>query len=392
METMKKIKKKCIFVRGAKNAAIYDLNNKKVYSINSIGKSIIEDFIIDPNRLDTKGVEYIDKLNVLGLIEETNSINNEIDEKYSCPACNLHYAWLELTEKCNLHCIHCYGQFGTPSINFQENIALTTDDWKQVIHNLLINGCNAMQLVGGEPLCFPGFQEVLLYAYENGMKCIDIFTNGTLVDDKFIKIVKKTNANVRMSLYGHNAPTHEAVTGVKGSFQKIDTAFKLLSVNEIRVRVAVIIMKANQQHIKEIENYILSFNHLQRGYDTIRQVRGKVNSDNYVNDVEVLKPRYRTSANFSVSEEQYVQNLYWNSCWSGKIAISANGDVLPCIFSRDVVIGNVLTDDFSTILNNALPYWKMTLDQVDCCKDCEYRYACRDCRPLSKGVDGKFNS
>ena len=392
MENKKRLKKKCIFVKGAKNAAIYDLNNKKVYSINHIGKAILEDFIIDQNRLDTKGFEYINKLYELGLIEETSTINNEIDESFSFPKISLPYVWLELTEKCNLHCIHCYGQFCTSSKISRDNFALTTQDWKQVILNLKKNGCNTIHLLGGEPLCFQGFHDVLLYAHNIGIKTIDISTNGTLVDDKFVQIVKKTNANVRMSIFGHNDSTHEAITGIKGSFQKMDKALKLLSENKINVTLYVTIMKINQQYIKEIENYASSLNHEYKGYDTVRIVKGKISCDNYVNDVEILKPRYRTSADFSVSEEQYIHNLHWNTCLGGKMAVSANGDVFPCPFIRDTVIGNVLSEDITVIMDKALPYWSMTLDHVDCCKDCEYRYACGDCRPLSKGFDGNIKS
>jgi hypothetical protein len=32
--------------------------------------------------------------------------------------------------------------------------------------------------------------------------------------------------------------------------------------------------------------------------------------------------------------------------------------------------------------------WASTKDQVAVCKDCEYRYVCFDCRPLSEGAAG----
>ena len=31
--------------------------------------------------------------------------------------------------------------------------------------------------------------------------------------------------------------------------------------------------------------------------------------------------------------------------------------------------------------------WHTTKDHVEKCKDCEYRYACNDCRPLAQGSD-----
>jgi len=388
----KTLKEKCKFVKGAKNAAIYDLANKKVYVLNSVGKSFVEDFVIDPTRLNPQGVEYIEKLENLGLIEENDSIRNIENEQPTCPDCHLHYVWLELTQHCNLRCVHCYGQFGSPINESSNTKAMTTEDWKRVIREIKEAGCTAIQLIGGEPLCFSNFKEILTYAHAIGMERIDIFTNGTLINESFLQLVKETRASVRVSLYGHDAHTHESVTGVKGSFQKTVTALKLLKEQDVPTTVAVIIMKANQSYIEEIKTFIESLGHVFSGYDTIRQVAGKVNNDNCITDAEILESRYHTSANFFTSEEQYAHNLHWNNCWSGKLAITDSGDLLPCIFARDTVIGNVSKESLSEGLDKALPYWSMTLDQVDGCKDCEYRYACYNCRPLAMSIGGAVDS
>jgi radical SAM protein with 4Fe4S-binding SPASM domain len=151
-------------------------------------------------------------------------------------------------------------------------------------------------------------------------------------------------------------------------------------------------MKANQAHIDDIKKYILSLGHSWSGFDIIRQVIGYVGNDNSVTDIDVLKNRYTTSPNFSVSDFEYRFNMLWNSCWAGKIAIASNGDVLPCIFARDTIIGNVFSDDIATMNTLSYPYWSLNLDKVEVCKDCEYRYACRDCRPLAKSMGGSVFS
>lgn len=47
---------KCYFIKGYKNAAIYDLNNNKVYSINEYGKYLIDAVITNTNiALSKKG-------------------------------------------------------------------------------------------------------------------------------------------------------------------------------------------------------------------------------------------------------------------------------------------------------------------------------------------------
>jgi len=387
----KSLKETCVFVKGAKNAAIYDLANSNVYALNNIGKQIVESFIARPDKLDSKGVKYIEKLETLGLVEETDTVRN-FRKQIDIPDCRLRFAWLELTTKCNLKCIHCYGQFGSSVNNYTNASVMSIGDWKSVIYNLKLIGCTSIQLIGGEPLCFEGWQEIIVYAKEIGMDDICVFTNGTLVNENFIQLVKKVGADIRISLYGHNADIHDSVTKVAGSFEKTQKALNLLAEHNIPTIVSVIVMKANQAYITEIENYISSLGHKFKGYDTIRKVAECVSGENCVTDVDILKKRYITSPDFSITEQQYIRNLRWNPCWSGKIAITSSGDVFPCIFARNSLIGNIQDENIDAILDAASPFWSMTLDQVDGCKDCEFRYACHDCRPLAQAIAGDFAS
>ena len=70
---------KCYFIKGYKNAAIYDLNNNKVYSINEYGKYLIDAVITNTNiALSKKDLEYLDNINYNNnLLIERNSIGIE---------------------------------------------------------------------------------------------------------------------------------------------------------------------------------------------------------------------------------------------------------------------------------------------------------------------------
>lgn len=70
---------KCYFIKGYKNAAIYDLNNNKVYSINEYGKYLIDAVITNTNiALSKKDLEYLDKLKDLKLLTENINYNNNL--------------------------------------------------------------------------------------------------------------------------------------------------------------------------------------------------------------------------------------------------------------------------------------------------------------------------
>ena len=94
---------------------------------------------------------------------------------------------------------------------------------------------------------------------------------------------------------------------------------------------------------------------------------------------------------FFSSRKEFTEALQFNPCWKGKVAITDDGSVLPCVFGRECVAGNILTQPLSDILSRddgMKKYWYMIKDRIDVCRDCEFRYGCYDCRPLARGWGG----
>lgn len=372
------------FVKGFKNAAIYDLNNKQVYAVNEIGKNLLEKYLEDENaKLDSDEKEYIDKLVELNLL--TKNKENRTKELKK-PKERLIYTWLEITDRCNLNCVHCYGEFGKPSTKERELVS--TEEWKKIIDKLISLNCLEIQLIGGEPTVHKDFFEILTYAHEKGMEKIDVFTNATLINEKNIEIFKKCNCNVRVSVYGHNAELHDKITQGKGSFEKTKNALLLLKKYEIPTRIAVVVMRENEKHLREIAEFIRSIGHEYTGYDVIRPSCANTISTHTISNVKTLESRYNVKPVFRTSEHEFIHNYYYNSCWNGKIAITATGDVIPCIFARDEVVGNIRKNSFEEIKEQMIEKWSITKDKVEGCKDCEFRYCCHDCRPIAKGING----
>jgi len=54
--------------------------------------------------------------------------------------------------------------------------------------------------------------------------------------------------------------------------------------------------------------------------------------------------------------------------------------------ARNDVIGNIKHKSVREILRDGDidKYWDMSKDEIEVCKDCEYRYACFDCRPVER--------
>lgn len=83
-----------------------------------------------------------------------------------------------------------------------------------------------------------------------------------------------------------------------------------------------------------------------------------------------------------VSEFFYNSNKHYNSCWGMKIAIDKHENVKPCIYSK-YKIGNLNRGKTNDIIETAMKLWKITKNQIEKCKQCEFKYACFDCREIA---------
>ena len=101
---MFEINRNVVYVKGAVNGAIYNFNTGKVFSVNQTACSIIEAYIDDS--LPLAGNEYLE------LLRDNLLISSSYIPVRFIPCLDdsvqLDMAWIEITQKCNLKCLHCY--------------------------------------------------------------------------------------------------------------------------------------------------------------------------------------------------------------------------------------------------------------------------------------------
>ncbi|MBK8043608.1 MAG: grasp-with-spasm system SPASM domain peptide maturase [Haliscomenobacter sp.] len=84
---------------------------------------------------------------------------------------------------------------------------------------------------------------------------------------------------------------------------------------------------------------------------------------------------------FTANISLFTEAQHHNSCLNRKIAIDIEGNIKNCPSMKES-FGNIR----DTTLQEALEkpgfkkYWNITKDQIQTCKDCEFRYICTDCR------------
>jgi len=385
----------CQLVEGAARGAIYDLQKGKVYSINrgavELLKACKQNTITDVLDINCPGdqtyLAFLDGLTDKGLggFYATNQRLEKVEvEPAPLPELpvKIDFLWLELTSACNNRCLHCYATSG-PCV--QDTDKVPHERWLSLISEAKQAGASAIQLIGGEPLLYKNWQDLVIKAHEEGYEFIEIFSNATLIDDSCIDFFKKYNVNIATTIYADNAAVHDKVTLHQGSFTKTITAVKKILAAGIPLRIASILMKANEDQAENIMKLCSELGVEVTPPDVVRPTgRG---DDKDLLPATYSKPPIKPP--FYTDEYSFYQAKQCHTCLAGKIAVTASGDVIPCIFARNQVCGNILAAPLAEVLNGQLlkQCWHTTKDHVEKCKDCEYRYACSDCRPLAQGSD-----
>lgn len=75
------------------------------------------------------------------------------------------------------------------------------------------------------------------------------------------------------------------------------------------------------------------------------------------------------------------ESIKHNTCLNRKISIDFEGNIKTCPSVKEV-IGHITTINFNEgLINSKLKkYWDINKDEINTCKDCEFRYICSDCR------------
>ena len=124
-------------------------------------------------------------------------------------------ALLQITERCNLHCAHCFisaGNYGgTMPIGIIRNVVIPK-----------LKDCRAISvtLTGGEPFVHPEIIEIV-HLLRNANIRVGICTNGTSVSQEQMEMLAKIgNVHLNVSLDGFRSESHGKFRGDKASFAK----------------------------------------------------------------------------------------------------------------------------------------------------------------------------
>ncbi len=96
--------------------------------------------------------------------------------------------------------------------------------------------------------------------------------------------------------------------------------------------------------------------------------------------------------NFCLNKTQIMESQSYNSCLNKKLSIDGIGNIKNCP-SMPQSFGNIKNVNLETAFEHKDfdKYWNITKDQIDVCKDCEFRYICTDCRAYVENPEDDYS-
>jgi radical SAM protein with 4Fe4S-binding SPASM domain len=258
---------------------------------------------------------------------------------------------MELTERCNNNCIHCY--INLPFDDPCKARELSAEKIKAILMEAVDLGCLTVRFTGGEPLLRDDFQEIYLFARKLGLKVL-LFTNATLITpelaDLFARIPPRKK--IEVSVYGMSKKSYEAVTRTPGSFHAAKRGIALLQERGIPFVVKAAVLSPNKGELDEFEAWAVTIPGMEKppAYSCFFDLRARPGSEEKNDQIRQLRATPEDGIKIiSRDRERYLAEMRQFctrfmkssgdrlfSCGAGHGAcVDAYGFVQPCMLLRD---------------------------------------------------------
>lgn len=366
------LSKDLLLVKGAHKHCIYDLAGGKLFRVTAAAGEVAVKHARGM-ALDEDETAVRDELAAAGIL---GPAGKGPVRKRTGPAAKPSFAWLVITDRCNLRCLHCYEDAkaaGGRDMSFA--------DFEHAVAEVKAAGIERLQLIGGEPMAHPDFRR-MVERVAGQFTFFEVFTNGTLIDKSWCEFFKAHGVHVAVSVYSYDAAEHDRVTKGAGSHARTTTAVALLAEHGVPCRTACIRMAGIALGEKNGAAYDLA-----EGSDVVR-LTGRGNLG--LLDAELVRRRLTTKEMFRwpLERKTVERALARHNCFGRDVCISPALEVYPCIMERRISHGSLREAGLKALLKREI--CAMNKDKVAVCRDCEFRYACHDCRPDT--LDGELTA
>lgn len=342
-------------------------NNSVDDIVNILYSNVKYDKNIDKNRGIDLIRRFLSKFNEQDVIINSNSPHQCLTKVSGVRGAKYpFFAYIELTDKCNFLCGHCYKNAKPQNTTYIKS-SIYFDIIDELRHKTKMIG-----LSGGEPTLHPQINELIKYM--NHDFSINLYTNGShleLLSNDSINSIRQ----VVVSLYGYSEESYFENTMNKNSFISVCEGIRRLTKKNVDIITSITI---NRKNLFFLEEYIKLINLLEIKKVSFGLVlpsgRYAINRDDIWNltDDEVAQIPVITRSiakmfphiNIQIFDDNKVSlgrndsaSVDRNNnfkCLAGRKALifSEEGNVMPCAYlPKEVYSGVYYKDYFSEVRN-----------------------------------------
>jgi len=322
---------------------------------------------------------------------------------------------VELTQRCNLACIHCRATAGDCAPEGE----LTLAEYKELIDDIAGFASPILILTGGEPLLRNDVYDIASYATEKGLR-VAVSTNGTTVDREVAeKLLASGVKTCSISIDGSTPEVHDDFRQQQGAFQASMRGMSILQDAGMKVQINTSLTKRNMHDLDNIYRLVKKAGaHAWHVFMLVPTGRGDADAElitagdyerilNYIyeknrdDDMEIkptCAPQYyrilRQRAGedgIPVDVDHFGLNARTRGCLAGMGFgfISYRGEVYPCGYYPSMA-GNIREQSFSEIWKNSELFTKLRdfKNYEGACGSCRYIAVCGGCRARAYAMTG----
>lgn len=305
----------------------------------------------------------------------------------------VYFASIELTQKCNFRCKHCYC-----TDKCQPNLDL--ESYKRIIDKIYDTGCLFLNFTGGEIFTNRDFIDIYLYAKNKGF-IIDLLTNISLLSPEILSVLQEYPPNcIAVTIYGTNPHEYGEFTGDDSNYFKVMEALRQLKQNNIHFVLRTVATKTYYSSLfaGQFQNIADRF-HSTFKYDPIvfPQTSGnRTPLEVCLSSDEIVSLESQSAERAAAWKNEITNNheFKW-SCKAGfnSFSVDCKGDAYICGLYRERPI-SILQHSTEEVLTHLRKIHDEHLKIVASneCSQCVNRKICKWCPAYSRIYNGNDDS
>jgi radical SAM protein with 4Fe4S-binding SPASM domain len=321
---------------------------------------------------------------------------------------------IELTERCNNACIHCYINLpaGDRGAIARE---LSTAEWRDVLGQAAGLGALSVRFTGGEPLLREDFAELYLHARQLGMR-VRLFTNARLISPQLAAMFARIppREKIEITVYGMTPETYDAIACAPGAYEQFRRGVDLLLEHQVPFIVKAALLPGFKAELQAFEAWARTLPWMEEppSYSMFFDLRGRRDSQPRNKLIEKLRitpdeglailnrraGRYRQEMTQFCSRFMRPGGEKLFTCGAGLgVSVDAYGRLQPCMLLRDPQLSYDLRHGtLRDALENFFPQMRTMQAEnplyLERCARCFLRGLCDQCPAKSWSEHGTLDT